>query len=219
MRRSRRAGNILVTLVLFATACGTAQKKQLIETGADASDSARKSTFEATARMLDERPEYVDEFYAIARKHPAMFERILVNATDDLEDEELAEKQGKLLAERPKSLEMIMMKTIEAAYPKKEGRLAIARAIEREAPLVADMQADRKATSIAVMKAAIAVAEKRPANAAAFHIAMRASAPQLARIMSQDPETLGVLTEEIIKVQLKDKPALLKLLKKTGAID
>ncbi|MBI2390530.1 MAG: hypothetical protein HYV09_13150 [Deltaproteobacteria bacterium] len=219
MSRSKTLLGLAVLPLLIAAACGTAQKKHLIEAGAEASDTQRRSAFEATARMLDEHPEYVDEFYAIARNHPRTFDRFLEGATKDLHDEELAKKQAAMLAEHPASLEQVMVQTLRAAADKKEARLAIARALEKTAPIAADIQADRKATTVAVTSAAIAVAAKRPSAAEGFHLAMRGSAPKVAAVMSKDPETLGVLTEELLKIQVKDKPALRKLLEKVGAID
>ena len=41
--------------------------------------------------MLDEHPEFVDEFYAEARKHPPLFDRFIMNAARDLKDKQFAE--------------------------------------------------------------------------------------------------------------------------------
>jgi len=57
----------------------------------------RLKTFESTARALDGKPEFVDELYAVARRHPPMFNRILANTTRDLAEPELAHETMVLL--------------------------------------------------------------------------------------------------------------------------
>src|SRR5687768_6652565 len=57
----------------------------------------RLQTFDSTARALDEKPEFVDEFYRIARRHPAMFRRFLANTTRDLVEPGLAHDTVRLL--------------------------------------------------------------------------------------------------------------------------
>src|SRR3954469_487245 len=90
--RSVAVGFALGLAVAGAAACGTGTKKEVAKTALDAMPKKeRLDSFEATSRVLDEHPEYVDEFYAEARKHPPLFDRFIMNAARDLKDKQYAE--------------------------------------------------------------------------------------------------------------------------------
>lgn len=219
-RRVDTRAKLLVVVALGIVACGTTQKQQLIETTASAmGPEERASTFEATARVLDENPEYIDEFYRVVRKHPKTMSRFFARATPDLKSEPVAETQAKLIVEKPASLEAVLKATIDAMVEKPKARAVLAKVMAAKATTVADMVTDDPTAMIATMNATVAAVEGKPAAQPPFFTAMKASAPRVAAILAKDPSTLAVLTQELLKVWAKDKPSLHKLLEKAGALD
>ena len=67
----------LVWIALLAlTACTVEQKEELAEESLDDPERRTEMT-EAVLRVMDENPEYVDEFFRLARRHPDTFDRVL----------------------------------------------------------------------------------------------------------------------------------------------
>jgi hypothetical protein len=135
---------LMVTVVVFALGCGATQEKPAI-TAALKNDDIRAQTFEATARALDEHPEWVDEFYKVARHHPAMMHRFLENSARDLYEKDFARDVGRVLAENPKSLERVFDETVDAANEKPASRKALLRGVRsRSAELAGILLADEE---------------------------------------------------------------------------
>src|SRR5205823_4406550 len=99
------------------------------------SEASRKSTFEATLRVLDENPTYVDELFAQAMRHPRTLDRFVADTSARLDEPELSNLTARHLAEQPAALEQILVATQEAAQSEPKAQAAIARAIERRAKL------------------------------------------------------------------------------------
>lgn len=211
---------LAVGACVLLVACATTQKKQLVETGAEAmSPAQRRDLFEATARVLDENPEYVDEFYAVARQHPKMLSRFFARATPDLKSKPIAETMAKLLANDQGSLAMVLAQSIDAVAAKPAARATMSKVMTEKAATVSDILTDDPTAVTAVMTSTIAAVEQKPKAQAPFHAAMKGSAPRVIAILEKDPSTLGVITEELLRVSVKDKPSLRKLLRKVGAVD
>src|SRR4051794_27683332 len=75
---------VIGLLVVTLTGCGASQKAAVVDAVAKSPDQ-RRSSFEATLRVLDQHPEYVDELYRQTRQHPPTLNRFLANAARDLE--------------------------------------------------------------------------------------------------------------------------------------
>jgi hypothetical protein len=122
-----RSGSWLVTVALLA--CSTGQKQAVVEK-AVAPEDERRELFEATLRVLDEHPEYVDEFFELAvSKHPETLGRFVEDTAARLEDRALAERTAAALVRHPAGLERILASTLDAAAARPEARRAIASAI------------------------------------------------------------------------------------------
>src|SRR5688572_25564149 len=107
---SLRFGLLIAALSL--TGCSVGQKRGLLETAFDDRER-RQEYFEATLRVLDEHPEYVDEFFVAANKHPKTLDRFIANTSRDLRDEKLASITAKHLAANPESLKQVLVQTLE----------------------------------------------------------------------------------------------------------
>jgi hypothetical protein len=209
-----RAGAITAGLVVFA-ACGAGTQKGLIKTVV-ANDSERATAFEAAARALDEHPEYVDEFYGVARRHPATMRRFLIAIARDLREPELAGPTAELLTENPPSLERVLTSTLDAARSRPPARAAIDAAVMARAATMAEIVADNPRAVTKVIDTNVMAVERRPSARAAFLASMRDSAPPVARMLKGDPDTTKVLLGAVVREQ--DPPAFGELLQKLGVV-
>ena len=66
---------LIVGLAMLTAGCGTTSKKTVINAALRTSDTQRQQLFEATARVLDEKPEYT-EATCVAPSVPVMPERM-----------------------------------------------------------------------------------------------------------------------------------------------
>jgi hypothetical protein len=118
----RRAA--VAAAVVAAAACSVAQKKAAVEaTTGDA--GRRRELFEATLRVLDENPAYVDEFFELARDHRATLGRFLRNSARALDERWLAEITAEELVRAPAGLRQVMVATVDAAGDRPEARAAL----------------------------------------------------------------------------------------------
>lgn len=122
-----------MALLAGTAGCAVGAQKNAIE-AVMANDAERARAFEATARALDEHPEYVDEFYAVARRHAATFDRFIVDTTRDLRDPALAREVAARLVESPAALEQTMIAAVEAGEPRPHARTAMLAAMRKTAP-------------------------------------------------------------------------------------
>jgi len=109
--------------------CSAATQSVVIEKGMR-SDTERHRAFEAVLQMLDRNPDYVDEFFALARKHPAALERFTVDETRALADPKLARLMAMYLRDQPASVREIVTQLIEHIDQRPEAQKALADAIE-----------------------------------------------------------------------------------------
>jgi hypothetical protein len=110
-------------------ACSAGQKRPVVEKAVEGEET-RRELFEATLRVLDEHPEYVDEFFELAvSKHPETLRRFIEDTAARLDDEALAKPTAAALARHPDGLEQILVSTLDASAGRAEARRAIASAI------------------------------------------------------------------------------------------
>jgi len=181
------------------TGCASAptQAKAVDAVLSDAAE--RDEAFEATLRVLDQHPEYVDELYVKTRDHHRKtMHRLLEDTTRDLETAMHADAVAVLLAQDPAALEQVMISTVDASKGVPAARLAIARAILRRSQQTAGIMTDLPPAVEATLIAAIAAIEKKPKSRDAMLAAMRQSADRLAEILKGDPQTTATLTDALV---------------------
>ena len=133
--------------VAGGTACTTGAKKEVAKTALDAMPkNERLDSFEATSRVLAEHPEYVDEFYATARRHPPLIDRFIMNAARDLKDKQYAEITAKHLVANPDSLQQVLETTMDFIAKASAPRAAMNRAMISRAEEATDIITDDPAT-------------------------------------------------------------------------
>jgi hypothetical protein len=208
--RSVRTLACMAVAIVGLGGCGTTAKQGLIDESMRSSTQRRQS-LEATLRVMDNHPEYVDEMYQATRRHPRTMERFLQNSARDLEDPALAKLTAELLVDNPRSLRQVLLSTVDAATAKPDAREAIATAVEERAVPMADIITDRPSALSATLIDTVAAVERKPASRKAFLGAMQKSSPRVAEILSKDPRTLMALTDALVKEILKDKETAKKL--------
>jgi hypothetical protein len=144
----------LVTAVLGIAGCTTHGKAEITEAAFE--DGARRvEILEATLRVLDAQPRYVDELFQLALRHPRTFERLLANTAGGLADRDLAELVARQLVAHPRGLERVMIETLDAAKTKPKAQAAIVGAIQERAAVAADFLVERPEQLAIVSKAII----------------------------------------------------------------
>jgi hypothetical protein len=205
----------LFACLALLVGCGASTQRGLITT-AVANDGERATAFEATAQTLDEHPAWIDEFYRVARRHPAHLRRFQADTARDLRDPELATETGELLAENPPSLEQTLIATLDASKGRAPARAAIDAAIVARAGTMADVIADAPRAVTAITDATVAAVEPRPPAKAAFLGSLRTSSPRLAVMLKQDPDTAKTLLGALARQY--DPPQLAELLQTLGFV-
>ncbi len=162
-------------------------------------EPARKKTFEATLRMLDEHPEYVDEFFALLLEHPPAMNRFLAINASGLDDPQYASLMARHLVRHPKPLTENMVQVLVAAKDKPEAQRAMALAMEQQPELAARTMTSRPETVSAVTRTLLDSLEERPEARQAFLAVLRERKAQVSEILLSDPETLTALMGEMAR--------------------
>ncbi|HEY2735906.1 MAG TPA: hypothetical protein VGI70_18040, partial [Polyangiales bacterium] len=100
-------------------------------------------------------PEYVDEFFALARHHPKTLGRFAENQSSALDDEKLAKMTARHLVAHPASLRMVMEQSMDAASGNPAAKKAISEAIDSRAETAADIMVEDP-TALGAMTHALA---------------------------------------------------------------
>jgi CRP-like cAMP-binding protein len=173
---------------------------------------ARREAFEATLRVLDEHPEYVDEFFAQLLEHPPAMNRFLAVNASGLDDAQYAALMARHLVRHPEPLTEILVQALLAAKDKPEAQQAMARAMEREPALTSRTLTSHPAAVTATTRALLDVLLERPESRAAFLAALQERKAQAAEVLLSDPGTLTALMGELARRGADDETvaALLK---------
>jgi hypothetical protein len=156
-------------------------------------DEQRAEALEATLRVMDENPEYVDELFALAARHPATLERFLQNHARNLTRDELARMTAKHLAAHPPGLKHVMIKNLDEISDDPAAMQAVAEAM-LERPQVSAMVIAQKPEAVrALVTALIAEVRKNQKARLAFIEALHDNREHVAEIAIDNPELLTSL--------------------------
>ncbi len=201
---------VVATAVAVLAGCTVGQKKTAVE-AATASDEQRRQLFEATLRALDEKPEYVDEFFALALKHRPTLHRFVQDTAGELHEEWLARMTARELADAPPSLRQIMVETLAASAGKPKALDAISAAIGTHPATVARALAARPEVLEKATAATVDVVAERPETRDAMRRAMVDRREVLGSILAEDPGAALELVKAFASAATKDDPLLGKL--------
>lgn len=211
MRIPSRLPCLMTTLALVACRPNVNTQKAVLEEVVD-NPSARRELFEATLRMLDEHPEYVDELFAQLLEHPPALNRFLAINASGLDDPQYAALMARHLVRHPEPLTEILIQALLAAKDKPESQRAMARAMERQPELTARAMTSRTSTVSITTRVLVDVLQANPEARKAFLEALRERKAQVAEVLLSDPDVLTELMGELAKRGANDETvaALLK---------
>ena len=203
-----------------AIACTTRAKETAARAALDAmSSSERRESVEATARMLDERPDLVDEVYAVIRTHPPLLERFFENASKDLAHRPMAELAARHLVANPPALEQTMTTNLELVAPNPPARAAMNRALAERAELATDVVTDSPHAVERLLEATLNTLERKPLARQATVLAVRRKRGQVLAFLKKEPELAKDLGKAVLREAVKDKPAVEKALRGAKILD
>lgn len=125
-----------IALTLLVTACSTHGKTEITEK-AMADDDRRAQIIEATLRVMDQHPEYVDELFRQTRLHDRTLDRLLADTARGLARPTFARLVAEHLVDHPEGLREIMIQTLDAARNKRDAQRAITDAVAQRPDEVA----------------------------------------------------------------------------------
>jgi hypothetical protein len=211
---------IAAALSAVALGCTTAGKKEVAKSAIESlSPKERRDSIEATARLLDENPQLVDELYSVVRHHPATMHRFLENAAPDLKEPWLSKAVAEVIVGHPESLEQTLVVVTDAVAREPKARAAINRGLARRAGTMVDIATDDRDALGPVVGAMLAIVEKKPSARRNILTAVRQERRRILAVIKNDPELVKELAEEFLREAVKDKPALEKMLRAAGVID
>jgi hypothetical protein len=186
-------------LLMFTAGCSASSQKPAIATALD-SREVRGESFEATLRVLDEHPEYVDEFFAAALRHPATLDRFLHNTARDLERDELARFTAERLVAHPPGLRQILIASLDAASDDPTALRAMSDAMAARPQLAAIVVVQSDASLRGTLRALLAEVLKNPDARRSFLVGLSENSDAMARILAPNPDVLGAMLKAFAKV-------------------
>lgn len=197
VRRAMAMGGVSLAL----GGCSAGAQKPAIETVMK-NDAQRRESLEATLRVMDEHPEYVDELFVLTLRHPRTLERFLANHARALERVDLATTTAKHLAAHPPGLKQVMIKNLDEISDDPAAMTAVAEAM-LERPQVSAMVITQKPEAVeALVTALIAEVTKNAKARTAFVIALQENREPLARIAAENPQVLTALMKALVSVEV-----------------
>lgn len=206
-------------LAVFAFGCSASTEKPALQAVLSNGDT-RHETFEATLRVLDQHPEYVDELFQLARKHPSTLDRLLEDDAQALSDDDLARRTAADLAAHPEGLYRVMLKTLDAVAGNQLAMAAVAKALSERPQVAAMVMSQRQEAIILTFTALVKEVEKNGEARRAFLSGMEQNGDALARLLVANPRVLGALVKAMASAGVNNgKKELAAFGKALGAPD
>lgn len=196
---------VLLAAMVALIGCGTTvgSKQKAMELALN-EQPTRGEFFEATLRVLDAHPDYVDEFFQYAQKHRPTMERFISNTVAHLHEKELAALTASYLAKDPDALYRILVETLDHVGDARASQEAIALAIEDRAGLSTRFIATRPSAIQVITESMVDEVLVNSRAADAFRSAMKARKDDLASTLAEDQETLAGMVDELMKLASTD---------------
>jgi hypothetical protein len=206
-------GAIARSIGLLLLGCSAGAQKPAIATALD-SDELRAESFEATLRVLDEHPRYVDEFLATAQRHPKTLDRFLAGTARELRRDELARFVAKRLAADPEGLEMILIATLDEASDDPAALRAISGAMAERPQLAAIAVVQSDETIRSSLRALLREVLKNPEARRSFVTAVAENSDAMARILAPNSDVMATLIKAFAGVGVANAEKELEALSK-----
>jgi hypothetical protein len=191
-----------LTLICSAMACSAGQKRPVVATALDDREM-RHESLEATLRVLDQHPEYVDEMFQLSLRHPAMLDRLLHDTALHLEDEAFARRVARHLADSPAGLRTTLVATLDEVEHRPDARKAAAQAIAQRPDQTVQVMVQSDATVRSTVRALIQRVQRDENARRSFLQAMDENRKGTAAVLVTDSEVLMNLFKEVGNVGVK----------------
>jgi hypothetical protein len=202
-------------LAVMVAGCSAGAQKRAIATALD-DESRRRESFEATLRVLDEHPGYVDELFSAALRHPATLDRLLRDTARELERDEFARFTATRLAADPEGLKQILIATLDEASDDPKALRAASQAMAARPQVAAIVVVQSDETIRATLRALLVEVLKNPEARRSFLVALSENSDAMARIITPNPQVMAVLIKAFAREGLtkgaKEVAALAKAL-------
>jgi hypothetical protein len=189
----------MVTLLCASSACSAGAQKPAIETVMK-DKRQRTESLEATLRVTDQHPQYVDELFALVLRHPATLERFLQNHSRGLSEDELSRTTAKHLAAHPPGLKQVMIANLDEVSDDPAAMGAVAEAMTARSQVAAMVITRRPEAVRALVTALIAEVQKNREARMAFVKALQENREPLARILAENPEVLASIVKALLAI-------------------
>lgn len=205
-----------VCLAMLSCGCTAGSQKPAIETVLD-EPQRRHESFEATLRVLDENPAYVDELFQLALRHPATLDRLLRVTARELERDEFARFAAKRLVQDPKGLKQTLIATLDEASDDPPALRAASEAMAARPQLAAMVVVQSDASIRNTLRALLEEVRKNPQARESFLVAVSENSDAMAMIIAPNGKVLAALVKGFAKAGVanaeKELSALAEALK------
>jgi hypothetical protein len=193
----------LITLLLTTTllGCSAGAQKPAIASALDDPEMRRES-FEATLQVLDEHPEYVDDLFAVARRHPKTLDRFLHQTGRELEQDEFARFTAQRLVAHPEGLKRTLIAALDEASDDPVALRAMSEAMAERPQLAAIVVVQTDASLRRVLHALLLEVLKNPEARRAFLAGVSENSDAMARIIVPNTQVLVLLVKAFARVGL-----------------
>lgn len=185
--------------LLLLMGCGAGAQKPAIDTALD-NDELRRESFEATLRVLDENPTYVDEFLMAAKKHPATLDRFLRSTARELRSDEFSRFAAERLVSDPEGLRQTLVACLDAASDDPAALRAISEAMAARAQVSAIVVVQSDASIRGNLRALLQEVQKNPEARQSFLVAVSENSNAMARVLAPNGAVLGQLVKAFARV-------------------
>jgi hypothetical protein len=208
---------LAIAASIVVSGCGVTLKRDLVATTFD-NYGERQEFIEATLEVLDRHPEYTDEFFAHALRHPATLDRFVMNTTAHLSDPEMAALTARYLVRNPRGLHEILVQTLDAARGT-EPKRAIASAIEDRADKAMAAIASDPAAEQEVTRAFVDIVSRSPEARKPFLAGLARRQAEMATTIASDPAVLRGMVDALLRIAERNpRVAVLVISQTVGAL-
>lgn len=160
----------------------------------------RRESLEATLRVLDAHPEYVDDMFALTLQHPKTLNRFLQDTAAHLSDDAFARYTARRLADHPDGLRMILIATLDEVSDEQAPLQAVSQAIKERPQVAALAMIQREDTVRLTMRALMQEVEKNAAARRFFLLAVQDNSVPMAGAIAQDSKVMASMLRAFGKV-------------------
>jgi hypothetical protein len=168
-----------------------------------ANDEMRRESLEATLRVLDQHPEYVDELFALTLEHPKTLDRFLQNTGRALADDALARKTARRLADSPPGLRQILIATLDEVSDEPDALMATSEAMKERPQLAAIAMVQREDTVRRTVRALLGEVQRNADARRWFLLAVQDNSVPMASVIVQDSKVMASLLRAFGKVGMQ----------------